>query len=95
MPSIIDELVDDVTDGASQRWNAVKSGKKAAFNVIGQAKKLFQIRSLLNSAGDVFEQYISIGPLINPFYLLLAVLSLIGLLLLMIVGGVLAIITLI
>jgi hypothetical protein len=94
MPEIIGDLVEDVSESASESWKTVKSGKKGVLNVVGQARKLFQIRSLLGSAGDIFEQYTSIGPLINPFYLFFAVLSLISLFFLLIVGCILAIISL-
>ncbi len=93
MPDTINDLVEDVSDETSETIQAVKSGKKGVFNVIGQTRKLFQIRTLLKSGSDIFEQYFSIGPLINPFYLLFAVLSLICLSILLIAGSILAIIS--
>ena len=89
IPKIAEEMIDDVTEDAAQSWHAVKSGKKGALNFFGQAKKLFEIRAILNSADDIIGQYFSIGPLVNPFYLFFGILSLFGLFTLFITGGVL------
>ncbi len=91
IPKIAGEMIDDVTDEAAQSWHAIKSGKKGAMNVLGQARKLFEIRGLLKSADDIFEQYFSIGPLINPFYLFLGVLSLIALFFVFVTGALLGV----
>ncbi len=90
IPVVAQDIMDDVSEETAQSWHAVKSGKKSALNVFGQAKKLFEIRSLLNSADDIIGQYFSIGPLINPFYLFLSALSFFGLLLLFMLGVILA-----
>jgi ABC-type multidrug transport system fused ATPase/permease subunit len=89
IPKIAEEMMDDVTEDVAQSWHAIKSGKKGALNFFGQAKKLFEIRSLLNSADNILEQYFSIGPLVNPFYLFFGVLSLFALLVLFLTGIVL------
>lgn len=86
IPTIAEELIEDVTEDVAQSWHAIKSGKKGALNFFGQAKKLFEIRSILNSADDIVGQYFSIGPLVNPFYLFLGILSLIALFFLFIAG---------
>jgi uncharacterized membrane protein YcjF (UPF0283 family) len=95
IPKIAEEMIDDVTEEAAQSWHAVKSGKKGALNFLGQAKKLFEIRSILNSADDIIGQYFSIGPLVNPFYLFFGVLSLLGLFVLFLTGGVLVLLSVI
>ncbi len=89
IPKIAEEMMDDVTEDVAQSWHGIKSGKKGALNFFGQAKKLFEIRSLLNSADNLLEQYFSIGPLVNPFYLFFGVLSLFALLALFLTGTVL------
>lgn len=94
IPNIVGELSEDVSESATESWQAVKSGKKNTLNIIGQARKLFQIRTLLRSGNEIFSQYFSIGPLINPFYLFFGVISLISLFFLLIVGGALGIISL-
>ncbi len=95
IPKIAEEMIDDVTEDAAQSWHAVKSGKKGALNFLGQAKKLFEIRSILNSADDIIGQYFSIGPLVNPFYLFFGVLSLLGLFVLFLTGGILGFLSII
>lgn len=93
IPKIAEEMIDDVTGDVAQSWHSVKSGKKGALNFFGQAKKLFEIRSILSSADDIIGQYFSIGPLVNPFYLFLGVLSLFGLFILFVSGFVLAVLS--
>ncbi len=95
IPVIAEELIEDVTEDVAQGWHAAKSGKKGAFNFLGQAKKLFEIRSKLNSADDIIKQYFSIGPLVNPFYLFLGVLSLAGLFFVFATSAILAILSIV
>ncbi len=95
IPNVAEELIDDVSEDAAQSWHAVKSGKKGALNFFGQARKLFEIRSLLNSADDIIGQYFSIGPLVNPFFLFLSALSFIGLFFLFVLGGILGILSMV
>ncbi len=93
IPVIAEELIDDVNEDVAQGWRSAKSGKKGALNFLGQAKKLFEIRSILNSADDIIGQYFSIGPLINPFFLFLGVLSLLGLFFVFVTGVILGILS--
>ena len=94
LPNIAMEIVDDVSDDVVSTWKAVKSDKKGAFNLVGQIRSLFEIKSLLSSAGDIFEQYFNVTILLNPLSLILGVVSLICLAIVLGVGGVLAIISL-
>ena len=93
IPAVANELIEDVSEDAAQSWHAVTSGKKGALNFFGQARKLFEIRTLLNSADDIVGQYCSIGPLVNPFYLFISALSFVGLFFLFVLGGVLSVMT--
>ncbi len=94
IPKVAEQLIDDVSEDAGQAWHAVKSGKKGALNIIGQAKKLLQIRSLLSNADDILEQYFNIGILINPISLIFAIFSLISLFVLFLLGALLAVLAL-
>lgn len=94
IPTVAERMIDDVTDDVAQSWHAVKSGKKGALNFVGQAKKLFEIRSIINSADDIIEQYFNIGPLINPFYLFLGALSFIGLFFVLFTGAAMGVLNL-
>ncbi len=93
IPKVAEEIIDDVTDEVAQSWHHVKSSKKGALNFFGQAKKLFQIRTLLNSADDIIGQYFSVGPLVNPFYLFLSALSFLGLFFLFVMGVILGLLS--
>ena len=94
IPKVAEQLIDDVSEDAGQAWHAVKSGKKGALNIVGQAKKLLQIRSLLNNADDILEQYFNIGILINPISLTFAIIALISLFVLFVLGTILALLAL-
>ena len=93
IPEAAVELIDDVTEDVSQSWHAVNTGKKSALNFFGQVRKLFEIRSLLDSAGDIMKEYFNIIPLINPFYLLFAVLSFASLFFIFVTGLILVLIS--
>ncbi|MCH9696583.1 MAG: hypothetical protein K0U68_00605 [Gammaproteobacteria bacterium] len=95
LPENMKELADDVSESAGESFQTLKSGKRGFLNIIGQTRKLFQLRTLLNSGSELVGDYFSIGPLINPIYLILAVLSLICLFLLMMTGSFLAILSVI
>jgi hypothetical protein len=94
IPKIAEEMINDVTEDVAQSWHAAKSGKKGALNFFGQAKKLFQIRSILTSADDIIGQYFSISPLVNPLYYFFGILSFIALFFLFITGGILGMMSL-
>lgn len=82
LPDIVDEVGDDLR----ATWTEVRTGKRGALNVFSQAKNLYEVRGLLGSADDLIGQYVSFGVLINPFFLILAVLALMFTLLLFLVG---------
>ncbi len=93
IPKVAEETIDDVTDEVAQSWHLARSSKKGALNFFGQAKKLFEIRTLLNSADDIIGQYFSIGPLVSPPFLFLSALSFLGLFFLFIVAAILGLLT--
>lgn len=82
LPDTLDEVGDDVRLG----WSQVSSGKPGAFNIVRQAKNLFEIRGLLGSADELIGNYVSFGVLMNPLFLILAVLALLFTLLLTLIG---------
>jgi len=94
IPEIAKRLIGNATDDNGQIRHDDKSGRKGALNVIDQAKKLLEIRSLLSNADDILAQYFNIGILINPLSLILGILSLITLFLLILIGGILAVVAL-
>ncbi len=94
LPDNIKELAEDASESATESINTLKSGKRGFLNIFGQARKLFEIRSLLSSGSEIFETYFSIGPLVNPVYLIFSVISLFSLFFVLVLGIILAIISL-
>lgn len=93
IPNIAKEIVEDVSEDVTNNWKAAKSDKKGALNLVGQIRHLFQIKSLLASTGNIFEQYFNVSILLSPISLIVGALSLIGLGLLFFTGLCLAIIS--
>lgn len=86
LPDIAEKIIDNVTDDVKSTWKEVREDKKKTLSFIGQAKNLWETKSLLGQLDDVFGQYLNFGLLVNPFSLLLAVLSLLVVMVLMLVG---------
>lgn len=86
LPDIADNIVDDVTDEVKTQWKSLNGNEKKHLNIIGQAKNLLEIKSMMGELDDVFAQYINIGSLLNPFFLMLGVLSLLAIFLLSIIA---------
>ena len=86
LPDIAEQMIEDVTDDVKSTWKEVREDKKKALSFFGQAKNLWETKALLGQLDDVFGQYLNFGLLMNPFSLLLAVLSLFIVLILMLIG---------
>lgn len=86
LPDIAEKMIEDVTDDVKSTWKEVREDRKKALSFVGQAKNLWETKALLGQLDDVFSQYLNFGILINPFSLLLAILSLLAVLVLMLVG---------
>ena len=84
LPTIAEALMEEVTTEVKSGWNDVRANKKKALSFIGQAKNLWEMKSLLGQLDEVFSQYLNIGLLINPFSLLLAILSLLSIFVLLV-----------
>ncbi len=75
LPDIAEEILEDVNAEVKSTWQDIRLGKKQTLSFIGQAKNLWEIKSLLGQLDEVFSQYLNIGLLVNPFSLLVAILS--------------------
>lgn len=80
------DVLDDVENDLKATWHGVTSGKRNALNVFKQVKNLYEVRGLLGSADDLIGNYVSFGVLVNPFFLILAALSLLFTLMLFLAG---------
>jgi len=87
LPDIASEAIEDVTDEVKQTWREVRSDKKQALNFIGQAKNLWQMRSLLGELDDWVAHYINFSLLLNPLALVLGVLSILFIMLITLVAA--------
>lgn len=94
LPDIVEEMVDDAKDEFHETVQGIRAGDKQKMGLIGSMKNLWSVGSLAREAKELAGSYISIGTLLNPFMLILGVLSLLFVLLLIVVGVVLAIMAL-
>lgn len=85
LPDMAEEMVDDVTSEVKATWKEVRTDKKKALNFIGQAKNIWEMKSLLGQLDDVFSQYLNIGVLINPLSLMIAIFSILAVLVLLLI----------
>lgn len=68
-------LAENVGEFAAENLSAAPK-RKASFNVIGQARRLWELKGLLGDSGELVRDGLSIGVLLNPFSLLMGVISL-------------------
>ncbi len=86
LPDIAEEMLDDVTSEVKSTWKEVSNDRKKALNFIGQAKNIWEMKSLLGQLDDMFNQYLNIGVLINPLSILVAIISLLSVLVLLLIA---------
>ena len=84
LPDIAAEIVEDVSSEVKSTWNEVRTDKKKALSFIGQAKNIWEMKSLLGQLDDMFGQYLNIAVLVNPFSLLLTILALLSIFVLLV-----------
>ncbi|MGV6817045.1 MAG: hypothetical protein ACWA44_07205 [Thiotrichales bacterium] len=93
LKSLPETVSEEVGEFAGQGVAALreKAGHKSSFNVIGQARRLWELKSLLGGAGELVRDGFNIGILINPLSLIFGVLALLFAGLVIIVAAVLLI----
>lgn len=89
LPTIAGRMVDDAKGEIRETVQGIKEGNTPKLGFISSAKSLWSIGSMAAEARELVGSYISIGTLVNPFSLVLGVLSLLFVLLLVLVGVVL------
>ena len=90
LPDIVTEMIDDAKEEVQETVQGFRQGKVKKAGLFGSVKSLLSIRSILSEAEDMLGSYISISALVNPFWLVLGVFSLIAVMLLILVAAVLA-----
>lgn len=93
LKSLPETVSEGVGEFAGQSVAALrdKPKHKSSFNVLGQARRLWELKSLLGDAGELVRDGFNIGILINPLSLLLGVVALLFAGLVIIVAAVLLI----
>ena len=94
LPEILSEALDDAKEEVQSTVKNLKATKTQKIGLLGSIKSLFNLRSILSEADDLLGSYISISALVNPFWLFLGALSLLGVLILMLISAVLIIVVL-
>ncbi|WGZ94377.1 MAG: hypothetical protein QJT81_21815 [Candidatus Thiothrix putei] len=91
LPTIAGQMLDDAQGEITETVQGIRAGQVQKLGFLSSAKSLWSIGSLAGEARELIGSYLSIGTLVNPFSLILGVLSLLFVLLLGVVGFVLLI----
>lgn len=94
LPDIVTEMIDDAKEDVQETVQSFRNGNVKKAGLFGSVKSLLSIRSILSEAEDMLGSYISISALVNPFWLILGIFSLIAVMILVLVGAILAFLTL-
>ena len=86
-------MMGDAKDEFRQSIQGIRAGDVPKLSFLSATKGMWSIGSIIGEARDLLGSYISISTLINPFMLVLGVLSLGSFILLVLVSIVLAILT--
>jgi len=77
LPAFLRETAGEVGEELAASLSALRRGG-GRLNVVGQARRLWALRGLLDEAGDLLRESFSVGVLLNPAMLLLGVLALLA-----------------
>ncbi len=94
LPDTVQDITQDVRQDLKTKWQSFSREQTKSLSVFGGLKNLFQIRSLTKDLDDVLLHSFQIGLLINPFFLLLAIISFVLVVVFIFLGTVLGIISL-
>lgn len=89
LPNIAGRMMTDAKGEIQETVQGIRAGQVKKLGFLSSAKSLWSIGSMATEARELAGSYISIGTLVNPFSLILGVLSLLFVLLLVVVGFVL------
>ncbi len=82
-------MMSDAKGEIGETVQGIRAGQVQKLGFLSSAKSLWSIGSLASEARELLGSYISIGTLVNPFSLVLGVVSLLFVLLLVVIGLVL------
>lgn len=75
LPQTVAALVSDASNEVKERVASIRSSEKR-LGLIGSARKIWELRSLVGEAGQLLGSYVNIGSMVNPISLILGFLSL-------------------
>lgn len=86
LPNIAGRMMSDAKGEIGETVQGIRAGSVPKLGFLSSAKSLWSIGSLAGEARELLGSYISIGTLVNPFSLVLGVVSLLFVLLLVVIG---------
>ena len=86
LPDIADQMLGDAKQEVRESIANIQSGKTSKMSVLSATKGLWSIGSMLREGRDLLGSYLTMTTLVNPFMLVLGVLSLGGVFLLMLIS---------
>lgn len=89
LPNIACDMVGDAKTELQESVQNIRAGKIPKLGVFSVGKSLWSIGAMASEARELMGSYISLSTLVNPFMLVLGVISFVGVLLLFLVGIVL------
>jgi hypothetical protein len=90
LPDIAGEMVGDAKHELQESVQNIRAGKVPKLSFFGAGKSLWSVGAMATEARGLLGSYISVATLVNPFMLVLGVLSFVGVFVLFLVGIVLA-----
>ncbi|NOT86091.1 MAG: hypothetical protein HOP02_15215 [Methylococcaceae bacterium] len=89
LPNIAGQMMGDAKDEIRESVRGIRAGDVSKLNFVSATKGLWSLGSMLKDSRELLGSYISLSTLVNPFMLILGVLSLGSVLVLMVVSIVL------
>jgi hypothetical protein len=90
LPDIAGQVVGDARTELQESVQNIRAGKIPKLGFFSAGKSLWSVGAMASEARELMGSYISVATLVNPFMLVLGVISFVGVFLLFMVGIVLA-----
>lgn len=90
LPNIAGEMVGDAKQELQESVQNIRAGNVSKLSFLGAGKSLWSVGAMASEARELVGSYISVATLVNPFMLVLGVLSFVSVFVLFLVGILLA-----
>lgn len=90
LPDIAGQMVGDAKSELQASVQNIRAGKAPKLGFLSAGKRLWSVGAMAVEARELMGSYISVATLVNPFMLVLCVISIVGVFMLFFVGIVLA-----